>query len=445
MPTVQASTQNVHARREHAAVADRAKTVSDGGRAPADRGQSLAERIAETPTHRPSLELVADNRARQRSDGVARFQRERIEAQLRGAEEPSRTGLGVGGPDRAEAGRRPLSVESSTLDAKKKDIPENTREITRNPLDVTDMGTPEQQAAARATVEARAEAEAAALDGLSEDRRASYGEVATLIDFDPLAREALQDMLLDGRFEGDAGGRILDNLGDMATGELLGSIDRPTLVADTVQEIHDPAAINQGPRGTCAATSASIWLAHEMPDEYVRVVAGLASPEGEVTLRGGQTVNRQPGTEADDGFGRSQSNRLIAPMLMELGNPALRYSNESDRHSLAIPILPDIPLGRGGMTSSEFDRAVEALTGEVFDTVTVNRRNRADHMTQLGEATADGAWVPVALKWGDGGHKVLVTGLDDDFVHYVNPWGQEERMDRREFEHNLRSVSYPPE
>lgn len=50
------------------------------------------------------------------------------------------------------------------------------------------------------------------------------------------------------------------------------------------------------------------------------------------------------------------------------------------------------------------------------------------------EELAAGRDVLVGIKWGDGGHKVLVTGTETrdgvDYVKIINPWGREELIPR---------------
>ncbi|KFA94021.1 hypothetical protein [Archangium violaceum] len=56
--------------------------------------------------------------------------------------------------------------------------------------------------------------------------------------------------------------------------------------------------------------------------------------------------------------------------------------------------------------------------------------------------------MPVAVSWGDGYHKLLVTGTEtidgQEYIKYINPWGREERMPREEFEARLADINYDP-
>ena len=46
---------------------------------------------------------------------------------------------------------------------------------------------------------------------------------------------------------------------------------------------------------------------------------------------------------------------------------------------------------------------------------------------------AAGRRVSVGVTWGDGAHKILVTGHDANNVDYINPWGTQERMSLQDF------------
>ena len=57
-----------------------------------------------------------------------------------------------------------------------------------------------------------------------------------------------------------------------------------------------------------------------------------------------------------------------------------------------------------------------------------------------------GGMVPMAIEYGSGLHKILVTGTEtidgQEYVKYINPWGREERMLRSEFEGRVVDISY---
>jgi hypothetical protein len=202
-------------------------------------------------------------------------------------------------------------------------------------------------------------------------------------------------------------------------------------MADLVQELATPSAINQGPVGTCAATSVCIHMVRSNPAEYVRLVAGLASPAGAVSTASGKMLRREPDALTDS-ISRSEVQKLIAPAFMEIANPRKDYQN-----------------GQGGLNAKEVDRILEAVYDDRFKKHYVDgflqmRPKKA--MERLEEQLAQGEDVLAGLDWDGGGHKVLVTGTETvdgkQYVNYINPWGQEERMSRDEFMDRLENFNY---
>lgn len=323
----------------------------------------------------------------------------------------------------------PPAQDDLALPDKWGDRPASLEDV-RDPDYVDNDGTEAQQEAARLQVEGRAEAEAIALEGLEAEQRDQYDAVAQTTEADPLAREALQDMLLDGDFEGEDGAQLLDELHGLTEDELAEGIDREELVSDLVQELADPAAIAQRGKGTCVATSSEIYLAQHQPAEYARLIRGLASPEGRVDLANGDQIQREGGT-IDDGSGRSITQRLLAPALMEYANGNENYVNGEDRNKWWV-------FDRGsGLNGGEAERLLEAMTGGDFrrETAGKNAAERAALAEEILDVANAGDVVSVSLQWGDdSGHRVLVTGGDDDWVYITNPWGVEQRMSREDFD-----------
>ncbi|MDP1826742.1 MAG: hypothetical protein Q8L48_25955 [Archangium sp.] len=288
--------------------------------------------------------------------------------------------------------------------------------------------------------------EGEALDKLSARDRARYLSVKkTLLEAgegkpqgDPVAALALQTMLLEGKLDTP----LLTNLSKLNQQELAPGIDRQQLLSDVVQEVAVPEAIAQRNRGTCVPTSIEIQLVQQNPAEYVRLIAGLATPAGEVTTAGGDVLKREDGV-LEDGTSRSLSQKLLAPALMELGDGLADYNNEEDKH------VGGTLDGKSGLTAAQADVVLESLYGHdfAFQTTGSNEEKKAGTDFVLQELDA-GRDVLVGIKWGDGGHKVLVTGTETrdgvDYVKIINPWGREELIPRDDFEARLRNVNYDP-
>ncbi len=336
------------------------------------------------------------------------------------------------------------AIRPDATTSKPESVPD-ARDIVRDPVDANAPETGDRDdrsvALARMTTHVRAKQVATALD---DDARANLQTVRDAVADDPAAEDALDRMLVEGRLSGD-GQAVLEELARLTTEPLADGLERRPLVADTVQEIADPTRINQQGYGTCVPTTASIHLARNEPSEYVRLVRGLASPEGEVTLANGDRLRRDSGTidEPDDyeGAERTQSSRLLVPALMEYGNGSLDYDAVDDSHQLDLGLFHKY-VGRG-LDPSGMNRIMEGMTGEEWDTELVSRREAEDITEEIAQRTRAGEDVPVALRWGDGGHAVLVFAIDDDNVHYVNPWGKEETLPREVFETHLKSRHVP--
>lgn len=314
---------------------------------------------------------------------------------------------------------------------------------------------------ATALVEANRPLEEAALAAMPEEQRAQYEQVRTAVQAagDPVAELSLQTMLLEGKLPGAEDlvgeGTLLGNLATLADEQtpLAEGVDRGALLTDVIQEVAVPPAIAQHNKNTCTATAVSIQLAMDNPAEYARLATGLASPEGQVTLASGTVLQREEGTIAEQWYpdsegnlhlGRSASQRLMEPAFMEVSNGLLNYDDTQDKHLLGP--IPTVPGALGvmvdGLLEAIYDKPMEHRTGILFGV-----------MDELERQTEAGHSVLVTLDWEDNDapmmwHKVLVTGFEtvdgQEYVKYTNPWGQQERMPRDEFERRLREANWDP-
>ncbi len=259
---------------------------------------------------------------------------------------------------------------------------------------------------------------------------------------DPVAALALQTTLLEGGLPGDRalGGSdtLLSGLEHMATQEVAPGIDRQQLLSDVVQEVATPQAVAQSTKGTCMATSIEIQLLRDNPAEYVRLVSGLASPDASVRTAGGDQLAVEPTALTDD-TGRSVSQRLLAPALMELGNGSADYDNTTDLHST----------GGNGLSTQQADTVLGSLYGRDFAFSDVRTdEERARGTQQVMDELASGNSVVVGLQWIEFGHAVLATGReqrgDELYVNIINPWGREESILASEFQERLLMVNYDP-
>lgn len=309
---------------------------------------------------------------------------------------------------------------------------------------------------AQAQLEKNKALEQKAVAALSKADQQRYNDVQTKLT-DPTAKLAMQTMLIEGRLPGEKdlrdGKTLLQQLDGLSkqkfAPELAGADE---LLAHVVKEVFIPAAIGQGyEKLTCGPTSALAALAVQNPAEYVRLVAGLASPSGSVVMANGEPLVREPGTLNDDpaGIQRSVAQRLLGPAAMEYANGVLPYDNATDISMIAF----------GGLTAGMEEHLLEGLFSRDFksryDTSAFMigilpidmKRMLADQAIKAidsGEAP-----VAVAMTWPtiDKAHFIVIDRIErtneGTFVIVRNPWGQEERLPYDSFKQHLIGVVQP--
>lgn len=271
------------------------------------------------------------------------------------------------------------------------------------------------------------------------------------------------------------GNTLLHNLNRLATAPINPAIlaageTRESILSGVIQESGRPGEVNQSSRGTCTVTSMQWILCQTQPAEYARIVSGLISPEGTVTLRGGQQISLNESSIAPDDTDRTPAERFFQSALMDLGAATHGefYSNITDaRHSNGMwgrmnawigqvvrdvggqPILPE---RNAGLYDSSAHTVFSALMGEDH---TVYRGHGSfwssmsstiGHLFEGSYLEALNSMRPsyhvlnhlretpgphyVHMLWGDageeglcGGHAVVVTEVRDGRVYFRNPWG----------------------
>jgi hypothetical protein len=320
-----------------------------------------------------------------------------------------------------------------------------TRVVEDNPSDVNRTSAEESRAAA-AALKANSAAEQAALSKLGSNERKSYEAIAKTLGDSPTAALALQTMLLDGRLPGhkDLEGKatLLEQLKGLATQPLAKGVDRGQLMNDVVREVENPVRIDQQDVNTCGATTGQILLVRKSPAEYVRLISGLASPEGSVKAAGGATLRRAEDWQADNDGNRSVSSRLIQPPLMQIGQtfPGEKYHNTTDIGTVG-PFTDPFSQGLLGFGGA---RIFSQLTGVHYEDHTFFRGTRTENWERVHKALDQGKGpIPVCISWDDGGHFVQIDRIKDGQVHYTNPWGQRERMSEAEFVAHMFEAQIP--
>lgn len=243
----------------------------------------------------------------------------------------------------------------------------------------------------------------------------------------------LINLLKSGKLKSkDSQGRsLLQVLVGLAGQEMGPNLNRQTVLSELCAQIDQPGIMTQGDRNTCGPATIEHLQASRDPAEYARIVAGLTSREGSVTLKNGETLNRDRGSLTEQPINpgtqvRSSVSRLYQAALMEYANGEDEYDNRTDVHTNADDST------RTGLRVNEFERAVDALFGDHYDFKSVQRttaQGRTDAEHKIQRALSRGEQVPVLIEWDDlnndnwSGHYLSVIGMTDSTVVLRNPWG----------------------
>jgi hypothetical protein len=294
---------------------------------------------------------------------------------------------------------------------------------------------------------------------LSTADQGRYDNLQAILASDPRAQLALQTMLIDGRLPGQPAlsatttdTECLPPLDLLAQLDLMsraptasGLVGASELLATTVKEVAFPKAISQGYKGTCTVTASGTALALQHPAEYVRIVMGLASPGGTVTMANGDTLTRESNTLAGDKSGRTVTQRLLGPALMEYGNGGLDYDSERDRSSLLVSGLN--VGGTATVAAALFGRPFEAFdTPFRITTFGVGYRN-AELLIEAFDAGKQPILFFANFPDGFQSHALMLQNVEivngTTYVTFQNPWGQEERVSYEELSARITAVIQP--
>lgn len=267
--------------------------------------------------------------------------------------------------------------------------------------------------------------EKAALADLSEAERAQYQKLEDHFGADPQAHLALQLLLIEGKLKAQPpnadGKNLLGALTAMSEAKLKAPLSNHQILAETVRELASPASIKQHQKNSCSAASLQIVMATERPAEYVRLMAGLASEQGEVALANGkgQPLKRLAGSELGDDTARTATSRLWQNAFMDYEakqwDAKAHYDPKTDTVHWS-----DGPPTKDGMHGAGTGLATVAAMGGRWDLndLTVKQTELVDHLkAELGKKPPK----PVELTLGDqydvNGDpkttlKVKVTGYD---------------------------------
>lgn len=254
--------------------------------------------------------------------------------------------------------------------------------------------------------------------------------------------EQLNDMRDDGvLLDGDSENlTTLDRLTSLTSQPLGEGIDRRRLLTSLIDHLHDPETISQGEQGSCAPATVQHQLASTQPGEYARLVQGLASPEGRVVTQKGELLERE--AESSRRFGRRDlTSSLLQDSFTEFANGPENYDAGRDQSTgLHNPALHEanphiensghIEGGHPGLYPQEVRRLAEAVLPGRFENRYVEQGVPGQALAEMEHSLGENGTVLAGLQWATGGHRLLVTGMDEQTVTLWNPWGQDDGSTR---------------
>lgn len=202
---------------------------------------------------------------------------------------------------------------------------------------------------------------------------------------------ALEQLEAQGILEArDSSGRTLvDSLITVAEGALWDPFTlepgRTRIFSELVFNLADPQRINQGLKGTCAAACIEGYMAEREPAEYARILTGLATRDGQATLKRGDLMVCDEDVLAPNVFehGRNPVSRIFQAACMEFAYPNMTYDNVLDGQ-----FDGDENVG-SGLELAAFERVLVAVTGETWKTTSTAHAQMKEMFTRFGVDTKD--------------------------------------------------------
>lgn len=229
---------------------------------------------------------------------------------------------------------------------------------------------------------------------------------------------------------------VLERLNKILTTERNPNLEKNGITAkhllnQAIRTLADPTSINQGVnKGTCGAATMEYILAKNDPAEMLRIIEGLTSKSGSVTLRDGKKLTLPENSIPGDKSGRKDIDRMVQSAIMDKANlMGADYDNPSDDGGFIAVVGGNsaIPIGK-------FKDLYQSVTGRPMDDPSSYLWGEEDVAARIQSAVAKGEDVPVMMSFGGAFayHWLTVQEVKYDAsgkpesVVLRNPWGSNE-------------------
>ncbi|MBX3168076.1 MAG: hypothetical protein KF760_11725 [Candidatus Eremiobacteraeota bacterium] len=249
----------------------------------------------------------------------------------------------------------------------------------------------------------------AALAALGAPNVALYQAIQSLVCDTPRGVQQLQQLLEQGKLSSGT----LQNLHSLTQKPRAQGLDGQLLTRETVAILSGPDQnIWQAERFTCGATNLERqWADH--PESFTAIVAGLSSPEGKTQLLSGFTLQRAEGSLADDGSGRTHTDRLLQSSIMaSAGAGRGQYDVSTDRFSNDQG---------GGLKVAEIAGITALAQNQPQVVITYDSKSARATQELISQLEPGESFQTAMTNWEGRDHMLLFQGTQDGSARYYDP------------------------
>ena len=257
--------------------------------------------------------------------------------------------------------------------------------------------------APRLSLDSLNSAQNAALAALPAPAAAALRNVWNVVDSSADSKQQLLELLEEGTLAAsDQEQSVAERLRSLTSRERAPGFDGQSLTMQTIALLAEPDEFTtQGNRFTCGAANLQCQLA-ENPALLSKAIDELSDPEGSLELSPGILLSRPFGTQADDGSGRNEVNRLLQGSLMKLASASGDYDGSIDRFAD----------GSTGLKPLEIAKATSLLKGKEQG-VLLHNGDTYKVFHQLVKDTPEGESFQVGASWEGQDHMLLYLGQEE--------------------------------